>query len=189
MNALEGLIPEPQRLEIDHVDVAATPERTWEVARRVNFARSPLIRTLFAIRTLPTRLVGRQVETLALRIDDIVAADRPGFRLLAESDREVVVGAIGKVWKLDIPYLDVRSAKAFARFAEPGYAKVAWALRVLPRGENLARIEVEVRVGATDRASWARFRRYFWLIGLASRWIRRRLLASLANELRAPSRS
>jgi hypothetical protein len=121
-----------------------------------------------------------------MRIDDIVSAERPGFRLLAESGREVAVGAIGKVWKLDIPFVEVRTAEEFLRFREPGYAKVAWALRVVPRGETGSRIEVEVRVTATDEESWRKFRRYFRLIGPASRWIRHHLLASFARELGAP---
>lgn len=186
MNALAELIPEPQLVEIDHADVAATPERAWEIARQGNLARSRLIKSLFAIRTLPARLRGRDVQTATLRIDDIVSSDRPGFRLLAESDREVVVGAIGKVWEPDIPFADVASADEFARFAEPDYAKVAWALRVLPRGEGYARIELELRVSVTDDESRDRFRRYFRLVGPASHFIRRQALSSFAGELGVP---
>ena len=186
MNTLDGLIPEPQRLELDHVDVAALPDRTWRVVRHGNLARSPTVRALFSVRTIPARLRGDDVEPTAMRIDDIVSAERPGFRLLAESELEVAVGAIGKVWQLDIPFVDVRTAEEFLRFQEPGYAKVAWALRVIPRGESGSRIEVEVRVSATDDESWIKFRRYFRLIGPASRFIRHHLLSSFVSELGAP---
>lgn len=186
MNALDGLIPEPQRLELDHVDVAAPPDQAWRLVRHGNLARSPIVRALFSVRTLPTRLRGDDVQPTAMRIDDIVSAERPGFRLLAESEREVAVGAIGKVWELDIPFVDVRTAEEFLRFEAPGYAKVAWALRVLPRGESGSRIEVEVRVSATDDESWDKFRRYFRLIGPASRFIRHHVLSSFVSELGAP---
>jgi hypothetical protein len=186
MNALDGLIPEPQRLELDHADVAALPDHTWRVVRHGNLARSPIVRALFTVRTLPARLRGDDVEPTAMRIDDIVSAERPGFRLLAESEREVAVGAIGKVWELDIPFVEVRAAEEFLRFKEPGYAKVAWALRVIPRGESGSRIEVEVRVSATDDESWDKFRRYFRIIGPASRFIRHHLLSSFVSELGAP---
>jgi hypothetical protein len=186
MNVLDGLIPEPQRLELDHVDVAAPPDQAWRTARYGDLAGSPIVRALFTVRTLPARLRGDDVGPTAMRIDDIVSAAGPGFRLLAESEREVAVGAIGKVWQLDIPFVDVRAAEEFLRFREPGYAKVAWAIRVLPRGESGSRIEVEVRVSATDDESWRRFRRYFQLIGPASRWIRHHLLASFASELGSP---
>jgi len=186
MNALDGLIPEPQRLELDHVDVAASPDEAWRAVRHGDLARSPLVRALFAIRTIPARFRGDEVQPTAMRIDDIVAPDKPGFRLLAESEHEVAVGAIGKVWELDIPFVDAPSAEEFLRFEEPGYAKVAWALRVLPQGDSGSRIEIEVRVSATDDESWRKFRRYFRLIGPASRWIRHHLLHSFASELGAP---
>jgi hypothetical protein len=186
MNALDGLIPEPQRREVDHVDVSAPADRAWSIVRYGDLTRSPIVRALFAVRTLPGRLRGRVEEPVALRIDDIASGDRPGFRLLAESEREVALGAIGKVWEPDIPFADVRTAEEFARFHEPGNAKVAWALRVLPRGETSSRIEVEVRVSATDEESWRKFQRYFRLIGPASRWIRHHLLASYARDLGAP---
>jgi hypothetical protein len=185
MHALDGLIPEPQRLELDHVDVAASPEKAWQTVRHGDLASSPIVRALFAVRTIPARWRGREVQRTAMRIDDIVSAEGPGFRLLAESDREVALGAIGKVWQPDIPFIEVRTAEEFLRFQEPGYAKVAWALRVIPRGETGSRIEVEVRVAATDDESWTKFRRYFRLIGPGSRFIRHHLLSSFGKELGA----
>ena len=64
--------------------------------------------------------------------------------------------------------------------------KVAWAIRVSPLGERATHLELEVRVSATDDAAWRRFRRYFRLIGPASRFIRRSLLRALARELGRP---
>ena len=186
MTGLDGLIPEPGLVELDYADVAVSPGRAWDVARKVDLARSPLVRSLFAIRTLPSRLAGREAETAHLRIDDITSSEAPGFRVLAEAEREVVVGAIGKVWQLDIPFVEVGAAEDFLAFSEPGNIKVAWALRALPRGDRNARIEVEVRVAATDEASWKRFRRYFRVVGPGSHFIRRHLLASLVRELGSP---
>ena len=40
--------------------------------------------------------------------------------------REVAVGAIGKVWRLDIPFLHMAGADEYARFTEQGFVKVAW---------------------------------------------------------------
>jgi hypothetical protein len=62
---------------------------------------------------------------------------------------------------------------------------VAWALRVVASGERSARIEIEVRVAATDDPSWRKFHRYFRLIGIGSHFIRRTLLRQLARELGA----
>lgn len=186
VNLLDELIPEPRLAEIDHVDVGVAPDDAWRVVRQADLGRSPLIRALFAIRTLPSRLAGREVETAAFGIDDITRTDRPGFRILAESERGVAVGAIGKVWELDIPFVELEDGESFARFSDPGYVKVAWSVGVAPRGEHATRILLELRVSATDDSSWSRFQRYFRVVGPASRFIRHQVLGSLARDLGMP---
>jgi hypothetical protein len=184
---LDTVLPTPRLLEIDHVELGAPPERVWQLLRHENLARSPLIHALFALRGLPERLRGKRVDP-EIRIDDLASSEaRRGFQVLMEEPgREVVVGAIGKVWEPEIPFVHVNDARAYAAFDEPGFVKVAWAVRVLPWGESGSRVEVEVRVDATDDASWPKFKRYFRLIGPGSHFIRRTLLASLARELGAP---
>ncbi len=188
MSALDLLLPTPRKVELDHVDLAVTPALAWERVRHADLAASPLVRALFRLRTLPERLGGEAPEPFSARLDDLRSSpERPGFQILADAPpREVAVGAIGKVWQLEIPFVHVAGAEAFGAFDEPGYVKVAWAIRVLPRGERDARVEFELRVDATDEASWAKFRRYFMVIGPGSHFIRRSLLTSLARELGSP---
>jgi hypothetical protein len=189
MNALDQLIPLPRLLEVDHIDLAAPPDRVWELVRHGNLARSPLVRALFGLRTLPDRISGRKTEPGQIRLDDLVSSpERPGFQILIDdAPREVAVGAIGKVWHLDIPFVHVTNSDAFARFEAPDFAKVAWALRVVPWGQQDSRLEFEVRVDATDEPAWRAFRRYFRFIGPFSRFIRRSTLVSLAREIGDPS--
>ena len=108
---LDQLIPTPRLVEIDHVDLAASPERVWQLVRHGNLARSPLIRALFELRAVPARLVGKR-EPSTLRIDDLRSTpERPGFQLLLEqAPRGFAVGAIGKVWHGDIPFAHVDNA-------------------------------------------------------------------------------
>lgn len=188
MSALDRVMPTPALVEVDDVDLAVSPSALWDAVRHGDLGDSPLVHALFAVRTLPDRLAGRPAPTAALRIDAMTSSTRePGFQVLADDGRsEVVVGAIGKVWHLQIPFVHVIDAEAFRRFAEPGFVKVAWALRVSPRGEHDARLTVEVRVDATDADSWAKFRRYFALIGPGSHFIRRSLLASLKSRFGSP---
>lgn len=183
MTALDQLLPAPRLLELNHVDLAASPEEVWRLVRHCDFGRrSPWVRALFAIRTMTSG------EPTELRIDNLRSTpDSPGFQVLAEDPpHEVVVGAIGKVWQSDIPFVHLADSDAFARFCEEGFVKVAWALRVIPRGERDARVELEVRVDATDPASWRKFHAYFAVIGIGSRFIRHTLLAGLARELGTP---
>lgn len=187
MNAIDRLIPTPGLVEIDAVDVAGPPARAWELVRHGDLGESPLVSALFTVRTLADRIAGKR-EKNELRIDDLRSTtDRPGFQVLHDDGKsELVVGAIGKVWHLQIPFVHVADADAFRAFSEPGYVKVAWTIRVAPRGEEDARITFELRVDATDADSWAKFKRYFTVIGVGSHFIRRSLLRSFARRLGTP---
>lgn len=183
MAALDRLIPAPRLCQIDHVDVGAPQARAWAAARQLDFASSPFVRALFALRTIPTRLRGGRAETAQMRIDDITQS-RHGFRVLDETPgTSIAVGAIGKVWQPDIEFAEIGDAASFAAFNDRGWVKVAWELRCEPRGESVARVALELRVAATDEEAWRRFSRYFALVGPFSHFIRRHMLATLARQL------
>ena len=84
MSALDQLIPTPRLLELDHVDLALSPAKAWELARHTDLGHySPLIRALFAIRTIPSRIAGSDADPPQLRIDDLTSTpDQPGFQIL-----------------------------------------------------------------------------------------------------------
>jgi len=184
---LDQLIPTPRLLEVDQVDLAAPPERVWGHVRHDDLARSGLVHLLFELRAIPERLASKHERALLL-VDDLRSSpDKPGFSILLEDEpHEFAVGAIGKVWKPIIPFVYVPDAAAFLDFAEREQIKVAWSIRVLPLGERDCRVELEVRVDATDDATWHEFERYFRLIGPGSRLIRHILLKGLARELGTP---
>lgn len=185
---LEHLVPAPRKIEFDTVDLATTPAVVWNHVRHGDLGDSPFVRALFALRTLPSRLGGGAAEPTALRIDNLRSTpERPGFQLLGEyAPDEFVVGAIGKVWQLDIPFAHVDGPEAYAAFAEPGWIKVAWAIRLKPLGDASTRLVFEVRVDATDDASWNLFSRYWHVIGPGSHFIRHTLLAGLRRRFGAP---
>jgi hypothetical protein len=188
MTTLEDVIATPRLVEIDGVDLALSPARVWEIVRHEDLAGSPLVRMLFKVRTLPERLSGQASAPPTLRIDDLKSTPAtPGFQVLCDDHRhELVVGAIGKVWEPRIRFVHVDNAEAFAAFAAPGFVKVAWALRVSPRGEHHARLDLVVRVDATDDGSWQKFKSYFKWIGPGSRFIRRSILGALARKWGTP---
>jgi len=186
-HALDRLIPAPRLSEADGIDVALSPDQAWQLVRHGEIAMPAIARALFALRTLPSRLLGKPAVAPSLSIDAFTSGAQPGFRVLIDDPpREVAVAAVGKVWQPDIPFVEVADTTAFAAFAEPGYAKVAWAVRVLPRGAGDSRIEVDLRVTATDEPSWRAFRRYFRLVGPFSRLIRRSALEAWARKAGTP---
>jgi hypothetical protein len=188
MAALDRLIPGPHLLEIDRIDLAAPPAKVWALLRHGELAQSRFTRALFALRTLASGLRTNDGTTASIRIDDLKSSPaRPGFQVLVDDPPcEVAVAAIGKVWRLEIPFVHVPSAVEYAAFRDPDFIKVAWAIRVSPRGEHDSHVELELRVEATDDGAWRKFKRYFRAIGPFSRVIRRSLLRALARDVKAP---
>lgn len=186
MTALDRVLPAPRLVEIDTIDLALPPERAYAVLRHLDMGDATAVRALFALRELPRRKT--IPEPLRLGLDALVSTEeKPGFSILFEdAPHEVVIGAIGKVWHLDIPFRHVDNAASFAAFVWPDYVKVAWAIRVEPLGAADSRVTIEVRVDATDAKAWTKFQRYFALIGPGSRFIRRSLLGSLARRFGTP---
>lgn len=133
--ALDRVLPGARLTEVQSVELALPIDEAWEATRHLDLSRSRLVAALFTARTLPARLLRWGEEPSAavtLGIDDLRSTpDEPGFQILVdEPPSEVVVGAIGQVWQLDIPFVHVPDADAFADYEEPDQVKVAWALQV-----------------------------------------------------------
>lgn len=177
---IEQFMPVYEVAERHEVRVEAPAEYTFAAAREIDLNRSPLVRAIFAIRMLPSRVRGAQpkqssmpllAETLAL-----------GWRILAEvPDREVVVGAVTQPWRSEVEFRGVEP-DAFAGFAEPGYAKIVWTLEAAPLGPTASRFRTQTRVSTTDHRSRSLFRRYWAALSPGILLIRRQSLALVKAE-------
>ena len=184
LSPLDRFLPDWRLRQVDRVDVAADPKTAWKAVRGLDFFQLSFVKGLFWTRTLPDRLLGRgRKMPPRMTIDDIFRIPEPGFRLLAEEKgREVALGAIGKVWKFQIPFLEIPASK-WGAFHRPGYVKVAWSVSVDPLEGGGSTIKTDVRVAATDEASWRKFRIYWTLIGPFSHAIRWLILRHFRREL------
>lgn len=186
MTLIQQLMPRWRLRQVDHVAVLAEPARAYQAVRGLDLYRVAIARHLFSLRLLPDRLAAwlrRKPGPMAptATIEQITAPGN-GFHLLADGEREVVVGAIGKFWHPSIELAPVEPA-TFAGPTDPGWGKVAWSVAVAPRDGGGSWITVDVRVDAGDDTSWTSFLRYWRLIGPFSRAIRHRLLRVLSRDL------
>ena len=176
---LDQFMPNPEVAERHEIEVSAPAELTMAAAREMDLYRSPLVRAVFAARTLPSRLRGAPprkpipllAETLAL-----------GWQVLAEvPERAVVVGAVTQPWRPEVEFRGL-DPDAFAAFGEPGYAKIAWTLEADPVGATTSRFRTETRVSTTDARARARFRRYWAVVSPGILLIRRESLKLVKAE-------
>lgn len=184
MSPLDRFLPTPRLHETDHVDLAIDDVGAWLALRHGDLSRLRFIRALLLLRSLPETLAGKDAGG-RLRIDDLGSTpDAPGFQVLEEVDgRSIVVGAVGKPWEADAPFVHVDGADGFRAMSQPGYVRIVWALSVDPIGDGQSRISVDLSIDATSEDAWRAFRSYFLVVGPAARVIRRTALAALVREL------
>jgi len=130
--------------------VNAKQETAWELARHYDMSSVPWIRFLFNLRTIADLFHPDKSAPHDKRIGlDQIGENDNGFMIIHEiPGKEVVVGAIGKFWHVDIPFEKIAPDK-FRNFDEPGWGKLAWSITVEPYSTG-STVAFELRTTATD---------------------------------------
>jgi len=184
MRAIQTYLPHPHHTEMMRIFVNAKPETAWQLARHIDLSSVSWVRFLFNLRTIADFFHHDRSHFKEEKIGSIdqIAEKGHGFMILHETPgKEVVVGAIGKFWHIDIPFKELKPEE-FPYFNKPGWGKVAWSITVEPylTGSTVA---FELRTGATDYESWKKLNLYYHIIGTFSKMIRHTLLNHLEKEL------
>lgn len=201
---LDAALPEFRFSRLECGMIAADLDVVYGAARDLDMLsiHSPLFDAVMWARGVPDRMRRRPVVTPpSMRVSDLfdtaargVQGDReaqPWVPLGENAGREIVFGAVGKVWKPTIEWRRVEP-EHFAGFDEPGWAKMAAAFVVHPYGAHRSLLTYEARTACTDPESAARFGRYWTLVspgvGIvlrgALRTIRAAAEAGEGNQLR-----
>jgi len=183
---IDEWMPAWDAVERHETRIRAPREAVWRAVRTLDFTRSPVIRVLFALRSLPGLLAGRRRErALGSTLDALL---RNGFVLLGERPgEELLLGLAGRFWRPsgDVVRLTADELRAFDR---PGCAVATWNFALAEEGDAV-RLSTETRVRCTDAASRRSFLRYWTVVGPFSALIRREMLRSIrhAAESAPPS--
>ncbi|MFJ7068481.1 hypothetical protein [Streptomyces sp. NPDC101115] len=173
---LDAALPEFRFSRLECAVIAAAPDLVYRAARDLDMLsiHSPLFDVVMWARGVPDRVRRRPVATPpSMRVSDLfdtAATDgqgdlevQPWVALGERAGREIVFGAVGKVWKPTIEWRRVEPGD-YAGFEEPGWAKMAAAFVVHPYGARRSLLTYEARTACTDPASTARFGRYWTLV-------------------------
>lgn len=174
---IEELLPNPDIRMRHRRVIPAPPPTIYAALRTADLTGSPVVRLLFAIRTL-------RFPKGPLTLDRVT---QTGFKLVGERPgEEIVLGVVGKFWK---PSGERRPAdwEQFRLGAPAGEVLVAWNFAVA-RGEGGrgkgegAVLTTETRIKCGDPATLRTFRRYWRIVHPGSGLIRRAMLAAVARE-------
>jgi hypothetical protein len=175
---LEAIMPVYDVQEVHSAHVEARPANAYAAILAVTPGEITLARPLLWVRTLPGRLGG------AGRIDDGVwnkpFLSASGTAILDRApDREIVVGLIGKFWKLrDGERVAVQSREQFMAFNRPGFAVSTLSFHIDAEGRG-CRVTTITRVRTTDPDARRTFLRYWRVIGAGSGVLRRTWLRAV----------
>jgi len=183
---LDVFMPAFDVVERHDIRVAAPPALTFAAACEQDLFHLPLVRAIFKAREIVLRAApDRQPASRGLLADTLAL----GWGILAHvPDREIVVGAVTRPWEPN-PTFRALPPEHFAAFAEPGFVKIAWTLRVDRLGGGGSRFRTETRAIATDAAARARFRRYWAFASPGIALIRRLSLQPLKREAERRARA
>lgn len=180
---IEDYLPEFDVSDYRETRVRADPDRAYAALRSLDINRSPIVRTLFAIRALPARLRGKAPASAPPAKSLLDQTLEIGWRILDERPgREIVVGAVTRPWEAVVRFRGL-APQEFIDFEEPGFTKIAWSNRVRTVEPGFSVLSLETRVLATDRGSRRRFRRYWLAVGLGIRLIRVEALRLVKRDL------
>ena len=163
--------------------VGASAERAWKVLRALDLNRSPIVKALFWLRTLPGRFKGGGAPPAPSRRSLLEDALSVGWVVLEEvPGRQLTVGAITQPWTPVVSFRGFPGGE-FRAFHEPGFVKIVWGIAVSPAGPAASVLSTETRVLATDEVSRRKFRRYWYVFGSFIRLIRWISLRMAREEL------
>ncbi|AZQ39424.1 hypothetical protein EJ357_43295 [Streptomyces cyaneochromogenes] len=178
---LDSALPDFRFTRLECTTVAVGPSTAYRAARDLDLLtiHSPLFDLVSRARGLPDRLRGKPAPRPAsMRLADLFDTttkdrhdqeqredqqEQPWVGLGEAPGRELVFGAIGKVWQPSIQWRRVEPGD-FPEFAEPGWAKIAAAMVVHAYGTGRSLLAYEARTACTDQAAIRRFARYWTLV-------------------------
>jgi hypothetical protein len=179
---IERYVPTYDVRDYHEARVTAPAKAAYAVLRSLDLNRSWIVQALFAIRSLPGRLLGRTPPPLpsgtfleqTLAIGWVVLEEAPG--------RELVAGAVTQPWKPVVTFQGLPPAE-FMRFSQPGFTKIVWAIAARPVTPDVSVMSMETRVLATDAASRRKFRLYWFFVSPGVRLLRLVALHLARREL------
>jgi len=148
--------------------IQASPGKIFTSLEEVDFRSSWIIRFLFFLRGIP-----------AMGLQDLSKLDF--VRLETIPDQEVIVGLIGRFWKLngDLQHFE---AKDFRGFNRPGFARATWNFQAEIIEGGSTRLITETRISVPGERARRNFARYWFFIRPFSGVIRMEILRAVKKR-------
>jgi hypothetical protein len=135
---LDSWLPNPTLCVRHRRESPASAEQLWEAARSVKLSDTARL----------GRLIRWRIPGLERDMTFDALFREPPFVVLAEGERWLVSGLVGRIWTLRRDYPELGSPRDFAHWSQRGTARVAFANWVEPAAHRPAALASEARVQA-----------------------------------------
>jgi hypothetical protein len=112
---LEEWLPDPALRVAHRVSSTADPDTLWRAASELTLAQSPVL----------GRLVQWRIPDTPRELSFERLLREPPFLVLAEGERRLLSGLVGRIWTLRRDYPSLSDPEQFRDYAERGSARVA----------------------------------------------------------------
>lgn len=178
---LDLWLPRSDFVERHQISIRGSTQQVYAASRGVDFRKVPIIRLLFALRSLPALFLGspKGQKGLGLTLDEM---EKHGFMFLEERlGEEFLIGVVGAFWKPSGQICHLPAAQ-FKSFDEPGFAKAVWNFRV-EEASDWTILSTETRIRCPDDESRRKFGRYWFFIRPFSGLTRIAMLRLIRREV------
>lgn len=184
--AIDRFMPEYDFHERHDIRVRATPEQSYRAIREVTPGEFRSLVNLMRIRSFPARLLGRAPRRPPGDKPIMNIATGSSFLYLAdEPPREIVLGTVGRFWRISGSSVRVASVEEFQTLSDPSVARAVLNFAVRDEGGGWSRVTTETRIAALSPATRRRFAAYWRLIYPGSALIRVGWLAAVKRRAEA----
>jgi hypothetical protein len=177
---IDSFAPNPDAVEIHRIVIAAAPDVVYCALWTADLGRSPIIKLLLALRSLPEFTLHRCRSLPRDRKITLQTLIDAGFGVLADQPgREIVLGVSGRFWR-PTSNLSPFNRADFDGPVPAGLARAVWNFRV-EGGNDRTTLSTETRVTCGDSSSRGKFRAYWFFVRPFSGLIRRIMLKNVRN--------
>jgi hypothetical protein len=154
--------------EIHAIKINCSAARLRDTIDDLDFSGSQLIRFLFAVRGMPSRMMNWK------------GLEDGRFKRLELTNNELVIGLIGQFWKPS-GNLQTFEPAEFNSFSQPGFLKAVWSFH-LSETSGICTLQTETRIQCLGNDARKKFRVYWFFIRPFSGIIRMELLRVIRKK-------
>lgn len=166
----DRFLPVYDFVEKHQITINRSPEKIFVLIDELDFSESLIIRTLFRLRGMSTKMTLKK----GLLQQNFIALEE-------HKNQELLLGLIGQFWKLNGNLKKVAPDK-FSEFNEPGFSKATWNFKLVPTSGDVTILETETRIQTLDEKAHKFFSRYWFFIRPFSGLIRKEMLRSIKRK-------